>query len=317
MSDVVTFGETMLRLSTPSGERLETADSLDLHVGGAESNVAVTAARMGTDAVWLSKLPETPPGRRIVRELRAHGVRTGVVWTRSGRVGTYYVDRGGTPRGTDVRYDRADSAVTTTTLDELPTGPVTNAEVFYTSGITPALSNTLAETTAGLLRTAQEAGVRTAFDLNYRSKLWSAAEARRAYDSLLSHVDTLVAAERDVENVLGREGEAVQLAHGLATDYDLETVVLTRGAHGSLAVHGGEVHEQRAYEADTHDPIGSGDAFVGAFLATRVRGGSVPDALARAAAAASLKRTLAGDLAVVTPEEVDAVVEERGGGVSR
>jgi 2-dehydro-3-deoxygluconokinase len=317
VSDLVAFGETMLRLSTPTGDRLETAGALDVHVGGAESNVAVATARLGADAVWLSKLPDSPLGRRVVRELRAHGVRTGVAWAPSGRLGTYFLDRGGDPRGTDVVYDRADAAVTTVTPDELPTAAITGAEVFFTTGITPALSETLAETTAVLLRRATEADVTTAFDLNYRSKLWSADRARRAFESLLPHVDVLFAAERDVENVLGLDGEIVPVANRLATEYGLTTTVITRGEHGSLALHGGEVHEHGVYDADTVDPVGSGDAFVGGFLASRLDGGSVGDALAYGAATASLKRTIDGDLAVVTPAEVAAVVEEESGGISR
>jgi 2-dehydro-3-deoxygluconokinase len=317
VSDLVTFGETMLRLSTPRGERLETTDELDVRVGGAESNVAVAAARLDRDAVWLSKLPETPLGRRIVRELRAHGVRTGVVWSRTGRVGTYYLDQGGSPRGTDVTYDRADSAVTTATADELPLGAVDGASVVFTSGITPALSETLAETTGTVLRRATDAGARTAFDLNYRSKLWSTDRAARAYDALLPSVDVLFAAERDLERVLGLDGETVQVANRLATEYDLTTTVITKGEHGSLALHGDEVHEQDVYEADTVDPVGSGDAFVGAFLATRLDGDDVGDALAAASAAASLKRTVAGDLAVITREEIDAVVAGEGDDISR
>jgi len=317
MSDLVTFGETMLRLSTPGGERLETADGLDLHIGGAESNVAVAAARLGCDAVWLSKLPDSPLGRRVVRELRAHGVRTGVVWSRSGRMGTYFLDRGGEPRGTDVIYDRADSAVTTATAEELPLGALDSTDVFYTSGITPALSRTLAETTGTLLRQASESGVTTAFDLNYRSKLWSAEEARRAYESLLPHVDVLFAAERDVREILGLDLDTVPMVNRLATEYGLTTTVITRGEHGSVALHGDEVHDQGVYEADTTDPVGSGDAFVGGFLARRANGGSVREALAYGSATASLKRTIDGDLAVVTPAEVQAVIDEDGGGISR
>lgn len=319
MADVVTFGETMLRLSPPRGERLERARELDLRIGGAESNVAVAASCLGQDAVWLSKLPDSPLGRRVVRELRSHGVRTGVAWSDDDdlRMGTYYLEHGGAPRGTNVMYDRADSAVTTATPDELAVGAVRNADVFYTSGITPALSETLAETTASLLATAVEAGTTVAFDLNYRSKLWSPAEARERYTTLLPKVDVLVTPERDAIDVLGREGDAVQIAHGLATDYGVETVIVTRGESGSLCLHGGEMYEQGAYGADTFDAIGTGDAFVGGFLTHRLQGGGVEDALAYGSATAALKRTVDGDLAVVTPEEVEAVVVQEDAGISR
>ncbi|SFR35871.1 bifunctional 2-dehydro-3-deoxygluconokinase/2-dehydro-3-deoxygalactonokinase [Halogeometricum limi] len=319
MTDIVSFGETMLRLSPPRGERLERTRELDVQAGGAESNVAVAAARLGANSVWLSKLPESPLGRRLVSELRSHGVRTGIAWDDADetRLGTYYLEHGGRPRGTNVIYDRADAAITTATPEELPKAAVRDAEVFYTSGITPALSETLAETTATLLQTARENGTTTAFDLNYRSKLWTPEEAKAGYEALFPHIDVLVAAERDAATCLGRTGDPETVARGLADDFDFETVVVTRSERGSLAVSDGQVYEQGVYAADTYDAIGTGDAFVGGFLAKRVDGGNVPESLAYGAATASLKRTIDGDLAVVTPEEVASVVGDDAGGISR
>jgi 2-dehydro-3-deoxygluconokinase len=319
MTDIATFGETMLRLSAPRGERLERVRDLDVRVGGAESNVAVAAARLGCETTWLSKLPASPLGRRVTGELRSHGVRAAVAWDGSdaARLGTYYFEHGGDPRGSDVLYDRQGASITTATPSELPVGAIEGADLFYTSGITPALSSTLADTTAALLKAARGAGSTTAFDLNYRSKLWSPETAGRAYTSLFPHIDVLVAAERDVNTCLDREGDAIEMANGLRREFDFETVVLTRGEHGSIAVHDGEVFEQEAYAADTFDPVGSGDAFVGGYLAHRTHGGSVADALAYGAATASLKRTVDGDVAAVTADEVDSVIGNDAGGLSR
>ncbi|WP_281195211.1 bifunctional 2-dehydro-3-deoxygluconokinase/2-dehydro-3-deoxygalactonokinase [Halorubrum sp. F4] len=315
VTDLVTFGETMLRLSPPRGERLERTRELDVQAGGAESNVAVGAARLGADAVWFSKLPESPLSRRIVSELRSHGVRTGVAWAAAdaSRVGTYYLEHGGEPRGTDVIYDRADAAITTVEPAELPTAALESADYFHTTGITPALSETARETTRSLLRTAGEAGVTRTFDLNYRSKLWDPKTARKAYEALFTDVDVLFVPQRDAHEVLEREGDAVEIAHGLASEHDLECVVVTRGTGGALALRDGSVHEQGVFEAETFDAIGTGDAFVAGFLAERIDGGDVPAALERAAATAALKRTVGGDIAVVTPEEVDRVIEGDAG----
>ncbi|MDL5361984.1 bifunctional 2-dehydro-3-deoxygluconokinase/2-dehydro-3-deoxygalactonokinase [Halalkalicoccus sp. NIPERK01] len=317
MTDLVTFGETMLRLSPPGNERLETTTELDVRAAGAESNVAVAAARLGADAVWTSKLPDSPLGRRVTSELESYGLETDPVWSDGGRQGTYYVEFAGEPRGTDVIYDRADAAVTTAHAEELPTERIRDAGWFYTSGITPALSDTLEETTETLLWSAQDAGTRTAFDLNYRSKLWSPAAARETLTGLFDRIDVLVTAERDARNVLGAEGDREGIARGLADEWGFETVVLTLGAEGALAYHGGEVIEQPAVETETHDPIGTGDAFVGAFLARRIAGGDVGEALEYGAATAALKRTIPGDIAVVTPAEVERVIDAAGSGISR
>ena len=310
MTDIVTFGETMLRLSPPRGERLERTSELGVRAGGAESNVAVAAARLGCESTWISKLPDSALGRRIVSELRSHGVRTDVAWddSEAARCGTYYLEHGGEPRGTNVIYDRADAAITTVSPDELPTGALEAAERFHTTGITPALSERAAETTTALLRAAGEGGATRSFDLNYRAKLWDPETARAAYEELFAHVDTLFVPRRDAREVLGREGDAVEIAHGLASEFGFDTVVVTRGSEGAVALRDGAVYEQGVFDAETFDAIGTGDAFVAGYLAKRLGGGDVADALEWAAAAAALKRTVDGDLAVITPGDVADVV---------
>jgi 2-dehydro-3-deoxygluconokinase len=317
MTDLVTFGETMLRLSPSNGERLETADDLEFRAAGAESNVAVAAARLGADVAWTSKLPDSPLGRRVAAGLRRHGVETDVVWSDEGRQGTYYLEHGGEPRGTNVIYDRAGAAVTTAETDELPVSRVREAERFHTTGITPALSETLEATTADLLAEARDAGTTTCFDANYRSKLWTPDAARETMESLFPDVDLLLVAERDAREVLAREGVAEEIAAGLADEFDFETVVVTRGEDGALARHDGDVYEQPAIETDTLDPIGTGDAFLGAFLSRRLAGDDVPTALEYGSATAALKRTIPGDVAVVTREEVETLLAAEGGEISR
>jgi len=317
--DLVTFGETMLRLSPPDHERLETARRFDVRPAGAESNAAIAAERLGAVTTWMSKLPDSPLGHRVDGAVRQHGVNTDVVWTDDDdlRQGTYYLEQGGRPRGSNVIYDREDAAVTTAKPDELDVDRVRSAQAFYTTGITPALSDQLRETAAALLDAAQDAGTMTAFDVNYRSKLWSPEAARKTITQFFQVVDVLIIALKDAKAVLNYEGDATQLAHHLASEFDFKTVVVTRGDQGALAWNDNVIHEQPAFETDTHDPVGTGDAFAGAFLARRLSGAGVQTALEYAAATAALKRTIPGDVATVTKPEVDAVVNEGIEGISR
>lgn len=312
MTDLVTFGETMLRLSPPRDERLENARRFDVQAAGAESNVAVAAQRLGADSLWLSKLPDTPLGHRVVNELNWYGIDTDVVWADSGRQGTYFLEQAGRPRGHEVIYDRGESAITTATSEELATEHIQQARAFHVSGITPALSNRLAETTANLLSLAGKAGTKISFDVNYRAKLWSPDRARAMLTKLFPAVDVLIVADRDARTVLDVDGEARSIAHHLASKWEFATVVVTRGDRGALAIHDGVLHEQPVFEADTLDPVGTGDAFAGAYIARRLAGDDVPTALECAAATAALKRTMPGDVASVTLEEVREVVAEAG-----
>lgn len=311
MVDLVTFGETMLRLSPPNQERVETADQYDVHVAGSESNVAVAAQRQGLDSAWISKLPDSPTGRKVVHELRGHDVATEIVWDESpdGRLGTYYLEQGEVPRGNDVIYDRAGASVTTTTVEEVPTAVIEEADAFHTSGITPALSDTLEQTTADLLSYADHVGTTTSLDVNYRSKLWNPSEAAEVLTDLFPDVDVLLVARRDAEQLFGLSGPAQEVAQELTDEYGFDLTVVTQGSKGAVAATGDEVFDRPAFEATDAHPVGSGDSFVGGFLSQYVAGEPIPKALSWGAATAALKRSVPGDIAVVSRDEVERLMD--------
>jgi len=72
------------------GKPLETMTGLDVHLGGAESNVCAALASLGRRCVWLSRVPESSLGHFALRALRATGVNTtGVVLAEGARLGAY------------------------------------------------------------------------------------------------------------------------------------------------------------------------------------------------------------------------------------
>ncbi len=119
--DVITLGETMLRLSPPEPLRIEQASHYEMHVGGSESNVAVGLARLGLRVAWLSRLTDNALGHTIENAIRAYGVDTShIVWTNEDRVGLYFYEPGGAPRSGKVIYDRAGSAASRIQPTDLP-----------------------------------------------------------------------------------------------------------------------------------------------------------------------------------------------------
>src|SRR5215212_7978256 len=90
---IVTFGEAMIRLTPPGNERIERTMSLNLSPGGAELNTAVTLACLGYQAQFACVLPDTGPGRFILRQAREHGVDTSLIVMSpesAGRTGLYF-----------------------------------------------------------------------------------------------------------------------------------------------------------------------------------------------------------------------------------
>ena len=73
---VLTFGESLLRLSPPEHQRFVQADRFDAEFGGSEANVAVALSRYGMDSRFVTKLPENPLGQAAINYLRRYGVDT-------------------------------------------------------------------------------------------------------------------------------------------------------------------------------------------------------------------------------------------------
>ena len=104
--DVTTIGSTMLRLSVPTGERLETAGTYSVHTAGTEGNTMVALSRMGRTVGWVSRLKNDALGRRIEKDIHAFGVDTSrIIWTDEDRNEVFYVEYGESPRGIQVIYD--------------------------------------------------------------------------------------------------------------------------------------------------------------------------------------------------------------------
>ena len=73
MPMLMTFGELMLRISPAGDSRLITANIADLAFGGAECNVAVAAARMGSSARYVTALPDNPLADAAMMKVRSFG----------------------------------------------------------------------------------------------------------------------------------------------------------------------------------------------------------------------------------------------------
>lgn len=318
--DVVTFGETMLRLNSPAFGRLEEAVTLDVRIGGSESNTAVALARLGMRSAWWSKLPANPLGRRIENEIRRWGVNTeSVLWDDSpdARAGLYFLDFGLPPRATDVYYDRAASSASRITAIELDSSPIQDSRMLHLTGITPALSPYAQKAVSRALSVAKAAGTAVSFDVNYRSKLWSAAKAREVLEPLLPEVDLLMCPLADAALLFGIAGDGAAVAREFRERYGIGTAVITLSGGGALACNEcDEIATTPFPLTQIVDRVGAGDAF-NAGLLLGYLDNDITLGLRYGTAMAALKHTIPGDLLISTRKEIDAAVAGSASGISR
>ncbi|MFD1660644.1 sugar kinase [Streptomyces caeni] len=295
MSDrpLVTLGETMGLLTTTGEGPLRHQRTLELGTGGAESNVAIGAARLGAPAAWIGRVGDDEIGRLVLASLRAEGVDTSAVREDAGAPTGLMLKTRRTAVDRRVTYYRRGSAGSRLSPEDVGESLVLGAAVLHVTGITPALSASARDAVEYAVRLARENGVPVSLDVNYRATLWSRHEARSCLVPLARQADVLFAGE-DEAALLGACGDHAALATGLARLGPSE-VVVKRGPHGAYALADGVAHATAAIPTTVIDPVGAGDAFVAGYLAERIAGAPMARRLRTAAICGAAACAVRGD----------------------
>jgi len=336
---VVTFGEIMMRLSPPGFQRFGQARSFDVIYGGGEANVAVSLANYGIPVDYVTRLPENDLGDACITFLRQYGVGTSKIVRGGERLGIYFLEFGAMQRPSKVIYDRANSAIATVQRGMIDWRSVfADATWFHWTGITPAISESLADVCLEGVQRAHDMGLTVSCDLNYRSKLWKWGKTPgEVMPELVRYCDVAIGNEEDAAKVFGIHAPDTDVTSGqvdaakyrsvceqiVARFPNLRTVAIT--LRGSLSAshntwsgilwHAGEIYTAPTYDI-THivDRVGGGDSFMGGLIyGLHAYPGDPQTALDFAVAASCLKHSIVGDFNMVT---VDEVVKLMGGDVS-
>jgi len=315
-SALLTVGEAMLRLSPADGGALVDSRFLEFGVGGAELNSAIAASRMGLVSRWVSRLPDSVLGNRIVAHARANGVEP-VIAHGPERVGTYFIEIGAEPRGVTVTYDRSGSACCyASPADFDVAGLLGQSTAVFASGITLALGEGPRELVDAVL--APGGSRRRYFEINHRSKLCTVQDMQGWVEKILPQIDVLFASPHDLRDILGMGDHSVAAARKAIADFDLEYVVIADrhgrvGGQGvnSIRVVGENVNVDAESEGRIVDPIGAGDAGAGVFIASLEQGVDPQLAAAYAARASAWVQTHPGDSANFRRDEICSFDERR------
>jgi 2-dehydro-3-deoxygluconokinase len=313
--DVVTLGETMLRFTPPALRRLEQTLEFEMHVGGSESNTSVGLARLGLKVAWLSRLTDNGLGHIIARTIASHGVDTShVVWTPEDRVGLYFLEEGKAPRGSQVIYDRKNSAIAKMKPSDLPVDIFKKdaAKLFHTTGITLAISENAHATATKAVELSKKAGWLVSFDINYRRKLWTPNEAREGCEAIAQQADILFIPLRDAKIIYGlsEDSSPEAVLEFLSKRFPKAVIAMTMSAKGAMAFANGKTYEQDAFKAEEVGRLGGGDSFSAGFLYGYLFNGDIEGALRWGAAVAALKYSIPGDFPLIQKHEAEALVNQ-------
>lgn len=246
---------------------------------GAESNVAIGVTRLGHQASWIGTLGDDVFGGLITRTLRGEGVdltgvrhhptrSTGLVVSRAGGLGTFAVD-----------YFRAESAGQC--IDQSQVEEVLNLRprILHVTGITPALGEEAREATRSAVAIAKENDILVSFDVNFRSRLWSAETARPILRDLAQNSSIVFGGEAELK--LLTDGADAASAIAELHDYGVAEVVWKESLTATTYTPTQQV-QRDGRNVPVVDTIGAGDAFVSGYLSGILDGLPIGERLERA-----------------------------------
>lgn len=261
-------------------EQLLTAAELVL--GGSGSITAAGCARLGLRTAMLAAVGDDVFGRVVREALGERGVTL------------LAADAGGAPTGLSViltpEGDDGRAILTLPgTIPLLRPADITDALLARTRHVHVSslyLQPALAAGLAGVFQRAHGLGVTTSLDTN-----WDPAGEWSSIGEILARTDVFLPNAAELLAITG-EPTPSEAAKSLGT-----TVVMKDGARGARAWWDGEEYAAPGLTVGVVDTIGAGDSFNAGFLAARLGGRSMPEAVRWAAAAGSLSTRAAGGTA--------------------
>lgn len=326
---VITFGELMLRLAPEGYLRFVQSDKYEATFGGAEANVAVSLANYGVDVSFVTKLPDHEIGQCAVNSLRKFGVDTSKIVRGGDRVGIYYCEKGASQRPSKVIYDRAGSSIATAKRKDFSWSKIfKGVEWFHFTGITPALSDTVAQICVDACKEAKKRNIKISCDLNFRKKLWSKEKAGTVMGELCQYIDYCIANEEDAKDVFGIEADNtdiytgkidregyVSVAKKLTDRFGFKGVAITLRESlsandnnwSAMLYTDGKAYFSKKYAMHIVDRVGGGDSFGGGLIYSLLNNYDPQKTIEFAVAASCLKHSIEGDYNMVSKKEVETL----------
>ncbi len=318
---IVCFGEILLRLTAPGRELLLQTPRLDVHVGGAEANVAVALSCLGHKSSLVSRVPANALGEAAAGYLRRYGVDASQVSRGPGRLGLYFLSPGAGLRASEILYDREGSSFASAGPADFDWDQIfAGADLFHISGVTPALGPESAKLAIAAAEAASERAIQISFDGNYRSQLWQRwdSDPREILTRLVRLATILFGNHRDVSLLLdadfGGEGpvrrrEAAKAAFGAFPNLRLIASTArhlqdadTHRLSARIDSPEDQAQADEVVVAGIVDRIGAGDAFAAGLRLGRDLDWTVRSGLALTA----LKHSLPGDASLFGARDIES-----------
>ena len=332
---IVGFGDFLIHFSPLMNERFAQSRLVQMSFTGAEANVCAAIGLWGEKSELVTKLPDNILTQSGVSFLKSLSVGVEHIAYGSGRMGTYYLEKGHGLRSSVVVYDRSHSVFCESCFEDYGWDEILkDADALYVTGITPALSDGLFDATLRAMQLARQKGIKVYFDVNYRAALLSMEKAAENFNTLMPYITHLIGNEEHLKGILGMktayseeqfEERLTEVTEAVAKKTGIPNIAVT--ARRTLSADhtmfcasyfdGSTFAMSPVYEIHPLDRVGSGDAFSAGLVYGDMKGYSVSESVSFAAASCAMKHEIADDVNFASVNEIRALMEKRGFDVKR
>ncbi|MGI3169950.1 bifunctional 5-dehydro-2-deoxygluconokinase/5-dehydro-2-deoxyphosphogluconate aldolase [Pseudooceanicola sp. C21-150M6] len=294
--DVITIGRAGVDLyGDQIGGRLEDMGSFSKYIGGSPTNIAAGTARLGLKSALISRVGDEHMGRFIREELEREGVDTTGVVTDPERLTALVILGIRDEEQFPLIFYRENCADMALCEDDIDPGFVRSARSVVATGTHLSHPRTEAAVLKALT-IAQEAGIQTALDIDYRPNLWGVAghgdgESRfvasdKVTEKLLStlHFFDLIVGTEEEFHIAGGSTDTVAALRRVR-EVSEATLVCKRGALGAVAFEGAipdsldDGQTGQGFPIEVFNVLGAGDGFMSGLLKGWLDGEDWPTAL--------------------------------------
>jgi fructokinase len=315
LTKIVSLGEVVSDIYRGEGSS-EVELPFTARPGGAPANVAVAAARLGSETAFVGSVGEDLFGDLILRTLEAEGVDTSAVrrCEPPTRTSIAFVEVSGGDRS--FTFYRSDPAADELLSPEDVSEEVLSGASFVNFGSIPLIKDPARSAIYRAVELAEELDVPVAFDVNFREHLWESAEtAREVVDPLLDRSRIVKLSDDEISPLLGTQ--RAEEAARILLDRGVALVFVSLGPEGALYATKDFSGEVPSFEVEVVDPTGAGDAFLAAALVRLSKGGwdeeTVREAARRGTAAGAIACTDYGAMrALPTKDELERFISDSG-----
>ena len=296
MKTLLPMGETMACMVPDADGPLRYVDHYRMTMAGAESNLAIDAAKLEIPTRWFSRLGQDEFGVMIRNRIRGEGVDCeAVIFDETRPTGLMCKQTGsGESR---VFYYRTGSAAAAMSETDIAPELWHDVGVLHLTGITPVLSESCRRAVEKAFDEAERRKIPISFDPNIRRKLWGQQDYKPLLRALSLRSTLLLMGAEEAEALFGTR-EPARIADAVFSNGAVQAIALKDGARGSIILLRGVAPIPIApWSCHCVEPIGAGDAFNAGFLAGWIQG--------RDWAICGRMGAIAGAMATETPGDIE------------